>query len=72
MEALLYEKTIILLVVLMLTAFALAETNQWSLEGTFVDVNENYLGIIASDDPAEPGWYIWLSRPRRSVRYNRP
>ena len=52
------KKLMILLVVLMLTAFALAETNPWSLEGTFVDADENYLGIFASDDPAQPGWYV--------------
>ena len=52
------KKLIILLVVLMLTTFAHAETNPWSLEGTFVDADKNYLGIFASDDPAEPGWYV--------------
>lgn len=52
------KKLIILLVVLMLTAFAFAETNPWSLEGTFVDADENYLGIFASDDPSQPGWYV--------------
>ena len=52
------KKLIILLVVVILTAFAFAESNPWSLEGTFVDADKNYLGIIASDDPAEPGWYV--------------
>ena len=52
------KKLIILLVVLMLTTFAHAETNPWSLEGYFVDADKNYLGIFASDDPAEPGWYV--------------
>ena len=52
------KKLMIMLVVLMLTAFALAEANPWSLEGTFVDADENYLGIFASDDPAQPGWYV--------------
>ena len=52
------KKLIILLVGLMLTAFAFAETNPWSLEGYFVDADKNYLGIFASDDPAEPGWYV--------------
>ena len=52
------KKLFILLVVLMLTAFALAENNPWSLEGTFVDADENYLGIFASDDPSQPGWYV--------------
>ena len=52
------KKRMILLAVLMLTAFATAETNPWSLEGTFVDADKNYLSIFASDDPAEPGWYV--------------
>ena len=52
------KKCFILLVVLMLTAFALAEASPWSLEGTFVDADENYLGIFPSDDPAQPGWYV--------------
>ena len=52
------KKLIMLLAVLMLTAFAHAETNPWSLKGTFVDADKNYLGIFASDDPAEPGWYV--------------
>ena len=52
------KKLMILFVALMLTAFAHAETNPWSLEGTFVDADKNYLGIFASDDPAEPGWYV--------------
>ena len=41
------KKLMILLVALMLTAFAHAETNPWSLEGTFVDADKNYLGIFA-------------------------
>ena len=52
------KKLMILLVALMLTAFVHAEINPWSLEGTFVDADKNYLGIFASDDPAEPGWYV--------------
>lgn len=52
------KKLMILLVILLLTAFAHAETNPWSLEGTFVDADKNYLSIFASDDPAEPGWYV--------------
>ena len=52
------KKYTILFVVLILTGFTLAETNLWSLEGTFVDADKNYLAIIASDDPAKPGWYV--------------
>ena len=43
------KKLMILFVALMLTAFAHAETNPWSLEGTFVDA-DNITSFINGGD----------------------